>query len=317
MKHLIRPDRPGTRHWIPLAATALFAAALGVAGAAGAAPSGTVTSVTGETSIGEHPAEISDRISEGESIVTGPEASCSVLLDQRALLQFCGEAAVRLRHDADRNATIIDLTTGSARTLAGPRLADEPLEIHTPVAIAAILGTILSATVDPASGDATFALEEGTARIRTRGAALPRTLTLQAGQQVTIRADGSAERVKPLEPRDLSQLPDCLDDRYFHAAAIEIARAERAQWLTDAITSADIPYTGLPPVAAPGDPLPSLPERAPDPNPNDPCGLNGICTGDLELPERERAPTRVRGVSGGPRGRQSPCTGSNPAEVCE
>jgi hypothetical protein len=315
MKHLIRLEKS---RWISLVATALIAVALAMAGAAGAAPSGTVTAVTGDASVGAQPAEVSDLVAEGESIVTGPDASCSVLLDQRALLQFCGEAAVRLRHDEDRNATIVDVTTGSTRTLAGPRLADEPLEIHTPVAIAAILGTILSATVDPATGDATFALEEGSARIQTRGSAFPRTIHLEAGQQVTIRADGSAEMVKPLKPRDLSTLPDCLDDRFFHAAAIEIARAERAQWLTDAITSADIPYTGLPPVAAPGDPLPGLPERAPDPNPNDPCGLNGICTGDIDLPKPQQPPTRVRGVSGERRRRQSsPCTGSNPAEVCE
>jgi hypothetical protein len=214
------------------------------------------------------------------------------------LIQFCGQAAVRLRHDEERNATIVDVTEGSTRTLAGPRLADEPLEIHTPVAIAAILGTILSVEVDPLTGDATFALEEGKARIDTRDPALGRTITLQAGEQVTIHADGRAGEVQPLKLRDPDKLPDCLDDRFFHGASVEIARSERLQWLTDAITSADIPYTGLPPVAAP----PELPLDPPggvdeplDPITSDPCGLSGICTGTLDFPEPP-PPRRVREV---------------------
>ena len=81
--------------------------------------------------------------------MTGPEAACSVLVDRRSLVQFCGQAAVRLRHDEQRDATIVDVMEGSTRALVGPRLADEPLEIHTPVAIAAILGTILSVTWIP------------------------------------------------------------------------------------------------------------------------------------------------------------------------
>ena len=317
MKHLIR-RKMGRR--TSLALTALIAAgALGMSGPAGAEVTGTVTAVKGDASVAEHPAEISDPISKDESIVTGPEASCSVLVDKRALVQFCGQAAVHLRHDEDRNATIVDVVEGSTRTLAGPRRADEPLEIHTPVAIAAILGTILSVTVDPETGDATFALEEGKAQIETRDPALGRTITLNAGEQVTIHADGRAGEVRPLEPRDLPGRPDCLDDRFFHGASVEIARVERLQWLTDAITSADIPYAGLPPVAT--GPGPSLEPRGSldqpmDPNPSDPCGLNAICTGDVVLPEPQRDAPRAP-ESRGQRhpNRPRPC-GGVPGEHC-
>jgi hypothetical protein len=293
MKHLIR-WKMGRR--TSLAVTALIAAgALGMSGPAGAEVTGTVTAVKGDASVAEHPAEISDPISKDESIVTGPEASCSVLVDKRALVQFCGQAAVHLRHDEGRNATIVDVVEGSTRTLAGPRRADEPLEIHTPVAIAAILGTILSVTVDPETGDATFALEEGKAQIEARDPALGRTITLNAGEQVTIHADGRAGEVQPLKPRDLPGRPECLDDRFFHGASVEIARVERLQWLTDAITSADIPYTGLPPVAAspeaPRELRGSVDEPL-DPNPSDPCGLSAICTGDIVFPEPEPARPR-------------------------
>jgi hypothetical protein len=219
-----------------------------------------------------------------------------VLVEKRALIQFCGQDAVRLRHDEKRNATVVDVAEGTTRTLAGPRQADEPLEIHTPVAIAAILGTILSVTVAPATGDATFALEEGKARIETRDP-VSRVVMLKAGEQVRVSADGHASEVMPLRLRDLSERPDCLDDRFFRGTSVEIARLERLQWLTDAITSADIPYTGLPPVAAvPEGPreLRGSVDEPPDPNPNDPCGLSAICTGDIVFPEPEPVrPTRT------------------------
>ena len=317
MKHLIRWKM---RRRTSLAVTALIAAgALGMSGPAGAEVTGTVTAVKGDASVAEHPAEISDSISKDESIVTGPEASCSVLVDKRALVQFCGQAAVHLRHDEDRNATIVDVVEGSTRTLAGPRRADEPLEIHTPVAIAAILGTILSVTVDPETGDATFALEEGKAQIETRDPALGRTITLNAGEQVTVYADGRTGEVQPLKPRDLPGRPECLDDRFFHGASVEIARVERLQWLTDAITSADIPYAGLPPVAT--GPGPSLEPRGSvdeplDPIPSDPCGLNAICTGDVSLPAPERTPPRTPESRGQSRpNRPRPC-GGVPGEHC-
>jgi hypothetical protein len=322
MKHLIHSNHLKMARRISLAVTVLIAAgALATSDPAVAELTGTVTAVDGDASVGEHPAEISDLVSRDESIVTGPEGSCSVLVDKRALVQFCGQAAVQLRHDEERNATIVDVLEGSTRTLAGPRRADEPLEIHTPVAIAAILGTILSVTVDPATGDATFALEEGKAQIETRDPAHDRSITLNAGEQVTVYADGRVGEVQPLRPRDLPGRPDCLEDRFFHGASVEIARVERLQWLTDAITSADIPYAGLPPVAA-GPELPLEPrgsvDEPLDPNPSDPCGLSAICTGNVDLPEPD--PVSPREPEGRSRGqghhnRPQPC-GGVPGEHC-
>lgn len=248
--------------------------------------SATVTSVTGDASIGAKPAELSGLVSEGENIETGPEASCSLLVDQRSLVQFCGQASVRLRHDEERNATILDVSEGSTRALVGPRSAGEPLEIHTPVAIASILGTILSVTVDPATGDSTFALEEGEVQIQTqtRDPALSRTITLRAGEQVTIRADQLPGEVQRLKLQDLARRADCLDDRFFHGASLEVAREDRARALTDEITRADIP-SDLPPVGAP----PTVPLEPPggvdeplDPIPDDPCGLGDYCTGGVD-----------------------------------
>jgi hypothetical protein len=320
MKQLIR-WKMGRR--ISLAMTAIVASgALAIGGPAGAEISGTVTSVKGNAVVGANSAEIASPVAEGDSIVTGPEAACSVLVDKRALIQFCGKAAVRLRHEEERNATIVDVTEGSARALVGPRRADEPLEIHTPTAIAAILGTILSVTVDPVTGDSTFALEEGKVQIETQPSdpTLGRSITLNAGEQVTVHADGSADEVQALKLRDIAKRTDCMDDRYFHSTSIEIARLDRENAVTDAITSADIPDPGgLPPVGAgPEPPLepPGGSDQLFDPIPDDACGIGPFCTGDFDFPEPDPYDPPERTIPDDNPQRPGRCTSGIPGEHC-
>lgn len=309
MKQLIR-WKMGRR--ISLAMTAMVAAgALAMSGPADAEVSGTVTSVRGDASVGANPAGIASLVPEGENIVTGPEAACSVLVDRRSLVQFCGQAAVRLRYEEGRSATIVDVMEGSTRALVGPRAAGEPLEIHTPVAIAQILGTILSVEVDPVTGNSTFALEKGKVQIQTQTSdpTRSRTITLNAGEQVTVRSDGTADEVQRLELRDVAKRADCMND--LHANSIEIARADREDEVTDAITGADIPDMGLPPVAAPGDGPVELPDRD-GPIFDDPGGP--ICC-DIFIPEPEpRDPDPVIPDDPSPR-RPDLCIGI-PGEQC-
>jgi hypothetical protein len=312
MKQLIR-WKMGRR--ISLAMTAMVAAgALAMSGPAAAEVSGTVTSVKGDTSVGAKPAEIASLVSEGESIVTGPEGACSLLVDKRSLVQFCGQAAVRLSYDEERGATIVNVTEGTTRALVGPRAADEPLEIHTPVAIAAILGTILSVEVDPVTGDSTFALEQGKVQIRTQTSdpTRSRTITLNAGEQVTVHKDGIADEVQRLELQDVAGRADCMND--LHAAPIWIARADREEEVTEKITGLDIADMGLPPVAAPppGD-LADL-DRPIDQWGENPGDIVGVV--DIEPPV-DGPGTRTVDPPEPPRSRRPPpCTGGIPGEHC-
>jgi hypothetical protein len=275
---------------ISLAMTAIVAAGTLATGSPVAAEiSGTVTSVKGDASVGESAAEIAGTVSEGESIVTGPEAACSLLVDSRSLVQFCGQAAVRLRYEKGRSATIVDVMEGSTRALVGPRVASEPLEIHTPVAIAAILGTIVSVDVDPVTGDSTFALEKGKVAIRTRTSdpRQSRTILLKAGEQVTVDKDGTAGEAQRLELQDVAGRANCMND--LHAIPIWIARADREEDVTEKITGDDVDDLDLPQVAAP--PAPSFELEGPDiPLHDGGCGLGAVCFDDI--PFREPEPPR-------------------------
>jgi hypothetical protein len=290
-------------------AAMVAAGALAMSTPTGAEVSGTVTSVKGDASVGANPAEIASLVPEGESIVTGEEAACSVLVDKRSLVQFCGQAAVRLRYDEGRSATIVDLMEGTTRALVGPRAAGEPLEIHTPVAIAAILGTILSVEVDSVIGDSTFALEQGKVQIRTQTSdpTRSRTITLNAGEQVTVHKDGIADAVRRLELQDVAGRADCMND--LHAIPIWIARADREEEVSEKITGRDIADIGLSPVAAP--PEPPFELEGPDiPLHEGGCGLSAICIDDIPFPEPE--PPRPEPPRPEPRTPSRP----SPTDVC-
>jgi hypothetical protein len=306
MKQWIR-GKMGRR--ISLAVTAIVAAgALATSGSAAAKVSGTVTSMKGDISVGDDPAEIAGTVPEGESVVTGPEAACSVLVDRRSLVQFCGRAAIRLRYEESRSATIVDVMEGSTRALVGPRVASEPLEIHTPVAIAAILGTIVSVDVDPVTGDSTFALEKGKVAIRTQTSdpTRSRTIMLNAGEQVTVHKDGIADEARRLELQDVAGRASCMND--LHAIPIWIARSDREEEVTEKITGKDMADLDLPPVAAP-------PERpfgleGPDiPLPDGGCGVGAVCIDDI--PVREAEPPRPEPRTPSRPAPPDPCGGDN------
>jgi hypothetical protein len=278
---------------ISLVMTAIAAlGALAMSGPAAAAVSGTVTSVKGDISVGDDPAEIAGTVAEGESVVTGPDAACSLLVDTRSLVQFCGQAAVRLRYEERRGATIVDVMEGSTRALVGPRAADEPLEIHTPVAIAAILGTIVSVDVDPVTGDSTFALEKGKVEIRTRTGdpRRSRTITLNAGEQVTVHEDGTAGEARRLRLQDVAGRAECMHD--LHAIPIWIARSDREPEVSEKITGKDIADLDLPHVGAP--PEPPFELGGPDIGFIPGCDILGTCTPFEPEPTRREPETPSR-----------------------
>ena len=229
-----------TKRRLPgLAFAAGLVTALG-ASAAATGVQGTVTALEGEAAVGTDRARLNTPIADGEEIATEEGASCAVLIERSSLIQFCGQAAVRVSKDAARNATILDVQRGTTRALVEKRAPGAPLEIHTPVAIAEIRGTIVSVTVDPATGDSTFALEEGEVRISPRDRSRGEAVTLKAGKQVTFRANGQAAVIEPLQLQDIAQRAGCLDDFHQRGASARLARAEREVGATEEIMLADI-----------------------------------------------------------------------------
>ena len=77
---------------------------------------------------------------------TGEEGGCSLLVDQDALMEVCGNTSLRLerKSDAPDAPRVVKLDRGEIRMVVEPRLGEEKIEIHTPTAIAGWNGAPLT-----------------------------------------------------------------------------------------------------------------------------------------------------------------------------
>jgi hypothetical protein len=133
----------------------LLAGAIAWAGAvlgptvAGAAQAATVTAVVGATQTGGNQAlEQLGGVPEGEPVATGGDGGCSMLLQENAVIEVCGDTRLSLRKREPGGPRVLDVQKGNVRVSAEKRIGDERIEIHTPAVIATILGTVVFVSVD-------------------------------------------------------------------------------------------------------------------------------------------------------------------------
>ena len=222
---------------------ALVALAAG-APAPAAEPGATVTAVTGNAGAGGAALERQSTLADGDSLRTGDDGACSILVDQDAVLEVCQGTSLRLGHRDGKSdgPRVLELRQGEIRVLAEPRAAGQRIEIHTPAAIATILGSVVYVSVD-AKGTTTIASAENDVRVES-SRRLGSALTLAGGQQLTVRPGAPLPRVAERWDPDASPADGCLVD--FRAIAFDAAR-RRDNRALDAITGQD---AVLPPVSA-------------------------------------------------------------------
>ena len=247
--------------------TAIFGALAFQAGSAAAAKDALLTSVKGEASIPSGALSSHSELGDDEQLETGDESGCSILLDQNAVVELCGRTRISFTTDKKRGNRIVNVESGTLRLIVEPREPGERIEIHTPAAIATILGTILYVTVDPVTGETTFTSSDSQINIRERGEedCVPVGLPAEAGipqcaegttigslEQLTV-VPGEKKRAKvQLSERDLAALGGCLFD--FHDLAAEIDRMAQENKATERVVAMDVAAVDLPPVALDGEP---------------------------------------------------------------
>ena len=209
-----------------------------------------VTAVAGGASAGGEALGIHAEVSAGESIETGEQGRCSVLLGDAAILQFCNRAAVRVGTPGASDTSVVKLDQGELKATVGPRAAGDPLEIHTPAAIATLLGTVVHVEVDAETGDTIVSSLESRVRVKSSNPLARGSVVLEAGEQVTIRRGEPPERKRRFDPGRFTSAGSCTFDDDFHRAAIRAERAARVREVMDAIALDDVPVGGLPAVAA-------------------------------------------------------------------
>ena len=199
--------------------------ALVIGGGAVSANQGAVVTATlgGASTSGRSLAE-RDALGDDEVLELGEDAGCSILLDQNAVLELCGGTQIALKKDSRRGVRIIDVASGRLRLLVEPGTAGERIEIHTPAAIATILGTIVYVAVDSETGESTFASFESQVEIRNREEASQAGTTIGARERLSVSPGGVREK-KTLSQEQLEALGGCLLD--FRDLALRAARSGR------------------------------------------------------------------------------------------
>lgn len=161
----------------------------------------------------------SGALAEGEHVRLGEDGACSILVDQDAVVELCGQTSLLFRRDERSNRRIVALDRGEIRIVVEPRAFEERIEIHTPAAIATLLGTIVHVSVDPTTGQTTISSAESQVSVRSRDPKISGTTIVDASQQLTVMP-GVAPPAEPrrLDREQLSELGGCLVD--FHSAAL-------------------------------------------------------------------------------------------------
>jgi hypothetical protein len=216
-------------------------------------PSAQVTAVVGDAVTGSgRPLADRSELGDDEEIRMGKDGGCSLLVDDDALLELCEDTSVVLERDEQTHRRRVRLDAGEIRIVVEPRLLEERLEVHTPAAIATILGTIVHVAVDPATGVTTISSAQSKVRVESSDPSVKGSTTVAALEQITVKPG----QAPPAHPRRLSRgeiaaLGGCLLD--FRAVAQDRARDEVQLRVVDRIATADgedTPWSGRPGPAA-------------------------------------------------------------------
>ncbi|MCG8588560.1 MAG: FecR family protein [Proteobacteria bacterium] len=240
-----------TQHHRILCAAATAAALL--LAAAVQADTATVTAVEGAT-VGGEPLAMHGRVADGQTIETAADGRCSMLLAEEAVLQVCNRASLQFDTRTASGASVLSLERGELKATVGKRESDRPLEIHTPVAIASLLGTIVHVWVDPETGVTTITSLESRVAVENADPDVEGRLVLEPGDQATVHPGESPRAVASEEVASLAKLSECLDDEDFRQLALRADKQRRSKDLLGQIAAMDVP-DGLPGVGSPMDPM--------------------------------------------------------------
>ncbi len=208
----------------PLAALAALAATLIGTGAASSDEGAVVTVLAGGASTPARSLAERDALGDDELLEVAEEGGCAILLDRSAVIELCGGARVSFERDAGSDTRIVRVDSGELRLLVESAAERERMEIHTPAAIATILGTVVYIAVDPLTGASLFASYQSQVEVRNREGAARETTKIGASEQLTV-APGGTHEVKALSRAQLDALGGCLLD--FRDLALRTARTVR------------------------------------------------------------------------------------------
>jgi ferric-dicitrate binding protein FerR (iron transport regulator) len=236
-RHLVLPHP----RRILLGGTLALLALAGHANPVQAAGAIVVTSASGKGSSDGGEIATLEAIKMGQEIESDEGATFSILMADNAIIQMCSGAALSFHGETDLGPRVIDLSKGGLKANVAPRPEDEPLEIHTPAAIATLLGTAVHLYVDPETGETVITSIEHHVRVESHDPDVAGSVVLAPGEQVRIKVGKRPGRILRIDPLVFSRSSDCLDDEDFRLAALYAERERFLDELRGPIIIGDIP----------------------------------------------------------------------------
>ena len=172
--------------------------------AAGAETAARVTGLSGGASAGGTPMNLSGALGDGTSIQTAEDGNAAMLIDQNSLVELCSSTVMTLSRHPDTGNRVIHVGAGTTRIIVEPRSDEEHIQIHTPAAIATILGTIVYVTVDPLSGETTIASDKPV-KVESADQNVAGSVTLSGSEQITMRPGEAPTAPKPVTRSTLAR----------------------------------------------------------------------------------------------------------------
>ena len=222
-----------------------------------------VTASVGSTFSGGDALEMREGLADGAELETGDDGNCSLLLDDDTLMEVCGGTALKLDRKGGRpdGQRIVRLDKGEIRMVLEPRGIEKRIEIHTPAAIATILGAVLHVSVD-ALGVTTITSAANQVWVASSDPNVQGDITLGPGEQLIIYP-GQAPPKQPtkLTRKAMSGMAGCPID--FHAVSLAVDRGAREAAEIEEATIADAIVGDLPGVGLAQTGPPEMPQEDP------------------------------------------------------
>ena len=274
-----------------------FAASIGT-------EAGTVTGVTGGlVSGGDREMSTSSSVLADEKIETDEDGKAALLLGQDVVVELCASSAIVVEREED-GRRIVRVEAGRVRIVVEPSEGMIPIEIHTPAAIATILGTVVYVTVDPETGETTITSSDHDVEVRGIGPAAATPIRLRGGERTTVAWGGEPEKPRRLGAASMRSLGGCLGNFEEELRTLSLTRARQTREsslvmesvVEDMLVGDELPPVAAPPSVGPADGSGSGPGNPPNPITSDPEPPFTII--DIATPDLDRMPPPCAGVPG-------------------
>jgi len=224
---------------------------------AAAAEAGRVTGIVGDVSTADgRDLAANGSVSPNEKVETGESGNVSMLLGKDVLVELCSKSSVVVEEEANRR--IVRLDSGEARIVVEPGPRDVPIEIHTPAAIATILGTVVYVSVAPETGETTITSSDHEVSVSGVGTANATPIRIQGGERTTVAWGGQPAKPRKLGFTSMRNLGSCLGDFDRRLRTVAVIRARAVQQssmvmqnaMQDMLAAENLPPVGSAPPSA-------------------------------------------------------------------